>query len=163
MPQLPDATSGTRVSILDRPLRFSFWPMHKGSRRYGLQSNLFAVDPWTIIRDKIRTVCPTAARQEASACLDQASDFFRSSQAAAITAARPLQIYYCFMNLVKALVLTKGNVPTFDQASHGLSEKLAQGGKELKDAYLDAYPSPSKGKPQVFAELHKLLLGQNLP
>ena len=53
MPQLPDPTSGTRVSILERPLRFSFWPMHKGSRRYGLQSNLFAVDPWTIIRDKM--------------------------------------------------------------------------------------------------------------
>lgn len=163
MPKLPEPTAGERVSILERPLRFSFWPMHKGRRRYGLQSNLFAVDPWAIMRDKIRTVCPAPARQEATACLEQASDFFRSSQAAAITAARPLQIYYCFMNLVKALVLTKGDVPTFDQASHGLSEKLTQGGKELKDAYLDAYPSPSQqGKPQVFAELHKLLLGQNI-
>ena len=137
--------------------------MHKGSRRYGLQSNLFAVDPWTIIRDKIRTVCPAQARPEATACLEQASDFFKSSQAASITAARPLQIYYCFMNLIKALVLSKGSVPTFDQATHGLSEKLLPGGKELKDAFLDAYPSPGgQGKFQVFAELHKLLVGQNI-
>lgn len=163
MPTLTDATSGTRVSILDRPLRFSFWPMHKGSRRYGLQSNLFAVDPWAIIRDKIRTVCPAQSRQEATACLEQASDFFKSSQAASITAARPLQIYYCFMNLIKALVLSKGGVPTFDQAGHGLSEKLLPGGKELKDAFLEAYPSPSRQrKCQVFAELHKLLVGQNI-
>lgn len=163
MPKLPDPTIGTRVAILQRPLAFSFWPMHKGRRRYGLQSNLFAIDPWTIIRDKIRTRCPVAARAEAVACLDQASDFFRSSQAATITAARPLQMYYCFMNLVKALILTKGAVPTFDQASHGLSEKLLPGGKELKDAYLAAYPSPSPtGRVQVFGELYKLLLQRNV-
>lgn len=138
--------------------------MHRGSRRYGLQSNLFAVDPWTIIKDKVRTDCPIPARQEANACVEQASDFFNSSQTSVITAARPLQIYYCFMNLVKALVLTKGNVRTFDQASHGLSEKLSPGGKELKDAYLDAFPSPSaQGKLQVFGELYKLLNGRNVP
>jgi len=164
MPKLPDATAGTRLSILERPLRFSFWPMHKGNRRYGLQSNLFAVDPWTIIRDKIRTECPALARHEATACLEQASDFFRSSQASAIAAARPLQMYYCFMNLIKALVMTKGSIPTFNQASHGLSEKLLPGGKELKDAYLDAFPSPgAQNKLQVFAELHKLLVGHNVP
>jgi YaaC-like Protein len=164
MPKLPDPTLGSRVLIRERPLRFSFWPVYKGTRRYGLQSNLFAVDPWTIIRDKIRTVCPVAARPEAIACLEQASDFFRSSQAATITAARPLQLYYCFMNLVKALILTKKGATTFAKATHGLSEQLSPGGKELKDAYLDAYPSPKKtGELQVFAELHKLLLGQNVP
>ena len=164
MPNPPEAAFGTPVSILQRPLRFSFWPMYKGTRRYGLQSSLFAVDPWTIIKDKIRTECPSSARQEAIAYLEQASDFFRSSQAAAITAARPLQIYYCFMNLVKALVLTKGAVPTFGRANHGLSEKLVPGGKELKDSYLDAYPSPKpNGDLQVFGELYKLLLHQNVP
>jgi hypothetical protein len=105
MPKLPEPTPGTRVLVLQRPLHFSFWPVHKGSRRYGLQSNLFAVDPWTLIRDKIRTECPPPARAEATACVEQASDFFRSSQSSLITAARPLQLYYCFMNLVKALVL----------------------------------------------------------
>jgi len=163
MSKLPDATPGDQVSILGRPLHFSFWPMRKGSRRYGLQSNLFAVDPWTIIRDRIRTQCPVSARPEATACVEQASDFFKSSQASEITAARPLQIYYCFMNLAKALVLSKGGVPNFDQASHGLSEKLAPGGKELKDAYLEAFPSPGRfGKPQVFSELYKLIVGQNV-
>ncbi len=163
MSKLAKPTVGIPVSILQRPLHFSYWPMHKGSRRYGLQSNLFAADPWTIIRDKIRTDCPSSARQEANACVEQASDFFSSSQTSVITAARPLQLYYCFLNLVKALILTKGKVPTFDQAGHGLSERLATGGRELRDAYLDAYPSPgTQGRRQVFGEFYKLLYGRNV-
>lgn len=163
MSKLAKPTQGMEVSILQRPLRFSYWPMRKGSRRYGLQSNLFAADPWTIIRDKVRTDCPLSARQEANACVEQASDFFGSSQTSIITAARPLQLYYCFLNLVKALILTKGKVPTFDQAGHGLSERLTPGGRELRDAYLEAYPSPgARGNRQVFGEFYKLLYGRNV-
>jgi hypothetical protein len=164
MAGLSQPTDGAPVSILRRPLQFSFWRMYKGTRRFGLQSNLFAVDPWTIIRDKIRTSCPRSSQPEAIACLEQSSDFFKSSEIATITAARPLQLYYCFMNLAKALVLTRGTTPTFDKAKHGLSEQLAPGGKELKDAYLEAYSSPhSSGVPQVFGELYRLILGHDHP
>jgi hypothetical protein len=164
MPRLPDATPGERVSIKGRPLQFSFWPMHKGQRRFGLQSSLFAVDPWTLIRENVRQQCPHSAVAEATSSVNQAADFFRSAQLADISAARPLQLYYCFMNLVKALILTRGQVPTFDQAQHGLSERIGPGGVELRDAYLDAFPSPSprSNALQVFAELHRSILGTNV-
>ncbi len=163
MPRLPDCTVGERVLIKGRPLRFSFWPVHRGTRRFGLQSNLFAIDPWNLIRERIRQRCPPLAVPEATSTLDQAADFFRSSQHSDISAARPLQLYYCFMNLVKSLILTKGRLPTFDRAQHGLSERLGPGGTELRDAYLDAFPSPNtRNEIQVFAELHKLLLGANV-
>jgi hypothetical protein len=100
---------------------------------------------------------------EATSTINQAADFFRSAQLADISAARPLQLYYCFMNLVKSLILTKGAVPTFDQAQHGLSERINPGGVELRDAFLTAFPSPDRqGKLQVFAELHRLLLNVNV-
>ena len=137
--------------------------MHKGTRRFGLQSNLFAADPWTLIRERVRQRCPSSAVAEATSTINQAADFFRSAQLADISAARPLQMYYCFLNLVKALILTKGLQPTFDQAQHGLSERLRPGGVELRDAFLNAYTSPDRqGKLQVFAELHRLLLNANV-
>ena len=163
MPRLPESTPGERVLIKGRPLRFSFWPVHRGTRRFGLQSNLFALDPWTLIRERIRQHCPQQALPEATATLEQAADFFKSSQLAAVSAARPLQLYYCFMNLAKSLILTKGLAPTFDKAQHGLSEQIRPGGTELKDAFLVAFPSPNtQNERQVFAELHKLSMGTNL-
>jgi hypothetical protein len=164
MPLLPNATVGTPVLIKGRPLKFSFWPVYKGTKRAGLQSNLFVVDPWAVMRDRIRITCPPAARAEALASLEQANDFYTSSQTSSVAAARPLQTYYCFMNLVKALLLTHGTRPTFNKAMHGLSEQLSAGNQELRDAYLDAYPSPnSKGIPQIFGEFYKYLRGQNVP
>ena len=38
--------------------------------------------------------------------------------------ARPLVLYYCFMNLVKAFCLHRGMQSTFDKAQHGIAEML---------------------------------------
>jgi hypothetical protein len=74
-------------------------------------------------------------------------------------------LYYCFMNLAKALALCTGTSLTFDRARHGLSENIKPGGVELIDAFLIATRSPSKshGKLQVFDELFKTLFGKGLP
>jgi hypothetical protein len=137
--------------------------MRRGERRFGLQSSLFVRDPWTVIRDSVQRRCPVAPKPEALACLEQARDFYVSAMAANVAAARPLQLYYCFLNLAKALALTSGTAATFDGAQHGLSERLRPGRRELIDAFLEVFPSPSNGKPQVFAELHKALCGTPLP
>lgn len=50
MVQLAQPRSGTLVVVRQRPVPFSFWPMHRGTRRFGLQSSLFVRDPWTVIR-----------------------------------------------------------------------------------------------------------------
>lgn len=42
--KLPQPRTGERLSIKDRPLEFSFWPVEKTTRRYGLGTRVFATD-----------------------------------------------------------------------------------------------------------------------
>ncbi len=137
----PPIRVGTHVAVKGRHVPYSFWPTYRNNRRFGLQSIIFARDPWSLIRSSVQHRCPAAALSEALACLRQAHDFYDSCQNSETMAARPLQMYYCFLNLIKAYCLTIGQRVTFDKARHGLSEQLPPNGVELEDAYLDAYPS----------------------
>jgi YaaC-like Protein len=163
MAQVPQPRSGTRVVVRQRPVQFSFWPMQRSTRRFGLQSSLFVRDPWTVIRDAVQNGCPAVARAEALSCLEQARDFYASALSSEIAAARPLQLYYCFLNLAKALALTSGAATTFDRAQHGLSEQLPPGGRELFDAYLQVAPPAPTAKPQIFAEFYRAITASVMP
>jgi hypothetical protein len=80
-----------------------------------------------------------------------------------IAAARPLALYYSYMNLAKVFCLTRGARATFNQAKHGLSERLASGGQELADAYLVADPIPvNNAKAMNFGEFMRTLTGTGL-
>lgn len=149
------------LKVKGRPVPFSFWPVYRTTRRFGLHSTLFALDPWNVIVSSIRQRCPATARAEAEACVEQAQDFYNASLTATLASARPLLLYYSFMNLVKAYGLTKGTASTFNQARHGVSEQhLRASGNELIDAVLEAFPSPSKkGKRQIFDDFYKALGG----
>jgi hypothetical protein len=137
--------------------------MYKGTRRYGLQSNVFSTNPWALMKTAVKSECPTHAQAEALACLDQAQQFFGAAVRADLVAAKPLLLYYAFMNIAKALCLTRSRRATFDQAQHGLSEKLGPGGVELIDAYLKAYPSsPSSPVANVFADFVGTLGGASI-
>lgn len=138
--------------------------MYRTTRRYGLQSTLFALDPWTIIKANIQTRCPSGARPEALASLEQAQDFYSASMAASVIASRPLLLYYCFMNLAKAFALTVQQQATFNQAQHGLAERITPGGRELVDAFLQAHKSPNArtGDFNLFDELLQVLSGTGL-
>ncbi len=164
MPRLPTPRCGEVVEVRGRPLRFSYWPMYRGSRRFGLQSHLFATDPWNLISSCINARCSTASRPEAIACGEQARDFHAAALTAKITASRPLLLYYCFMNVVKAYCLTIGQQTSFDQAQHGLSQKMRAGGNDVVDAFLEAHPSPGRrtGFLNVFDELLKAMRGTGL-
>jgi hypothetical protein len=107
--------------------------------------------------------CPAVAKAEALACLEQARDFYTSALSANIAAARPLQLYYCFLNLAKAFALTSGAAPTFGRAQHGLSERVGPGGRELLDAYLQVSPLGQNGVPQIFAEFYRAISGTAIP
>jgi hypothetical protein len=72
-------------------------------------------------------------------------------------------LYYCFLNLAKALALTSGAAPTFDRAQHGLSEQLTPGGRELLGAYLQIAPSAPNARAQVFAEFYRAITGSAMP
>lgn len=159
---LPQPRNGNRLEVKKRPVPFSFWPSRRGRRHFALQSLLFALDPWVIIQRSIAKDCQKPRRSEALACLEQARDFYYSATQAGIVAARPLTLYYSFMNLAKAFCLTHGATQTFDQSQHGLAERRRQGTQELTGAYLEAYPTPNgRGQPNNFAEFMSVLA--NIP
>lgn len=164
MPVLPQARAGQRLQVKRRPIPFSFWPSRPSRRHHALQSLLFALDPWTVIAQVVEKDCPKARLAEALSCLEQSRDFFVAGTEKGIVAARPLVLYYSYMNLAKTFCLVRGARPTFDQAQHGLSEKITAGGKELTDAYLDAFPAaPAPARVNNFAEFMVSLTGANLP
>jgi hypothetical protein len=67
------------------------------------------------------------------------------------------------MNLIKTFCLTRGARTTFDQAQHGLKERIGPGGKELVDAYLIVDSSLNQQGPAFnFAEFMQVLTGSHL-
>ncbi|MDG9884143.1 YaaC family protein [Pseudomonas sp. GD04058] len=163
--RLVQARQGVRIEARKRKVDFSFWPtVHAHKNRYRIQSTLFALDPWLIIEGSINKTCPAAAKDEATACLKQAKDFFQAANQAGTLESRPLSLYYSYMNMVKAFCLTRGTQTTFDKAQHGLSERLPNQGVELIDAYLAAFTSPNKkNELQNFDEFLKAVTGTGMP
>jgi YaaC-like Protein len=149
------------LKIKSRNISFSFWPMGRSTRRYGLRPHVFATDPWTIISSSVQHRCPAGVRQTALAFIEQAEDFFRAAMNANAHAAKPLLLYYCFMNVAKAYILTVGQRNNVDRARHGLSEQLGPGGKELSDAFLEAFAA-TPNSVNVFDELQIALTGHGL-
>jgi hypothetical protein len=97
--------------------------------------------------------------QEAIAYLEQAKDFYKATVAASVSSARPLLLYYCFMNLAKAYCIMWDPTVILDKAMHGLSEKLATPGRELEDAFLEAYRSHAGAPANVFDAFWQALTG----
>ena len=151
MARLKQRRNGQVLKVKKRPLQFSYWPMYRTTRRFGLQSSVFVTNPWTLIGEAIRESCPHRARPEAQSSLHQAEFFFNSGIDAQLVAAKPLLLYYSFMNLAKAFALSKGIRATFDKARHGISQKGTSSGKSLSSYQLEAYSSPnSTAKANLF-------------
>ena len=164
MPPLPQARDGERLETLRRPTPFSFWPTQRRRAHAKAQSILFSLDPWLLLKEVVARKCEDKRRAEALACLEQSRDFFVAGTEKGIESARPLALYYSYMNLVKTFCLTRGNAPSFDQAQHGLSTRPDTRGRTGLDySVLAAYPSPNKKRQrQVFAELKEALTGQKI-
>lgn len=158
MPRLPDPRDGKELKIRNQNLEFSYWPMKKNSRRFGLQSRVFISDPWGIIRHSIEKKCPLQSRTAALAFCDQAEDYFKAANVSGVVAAKPVLLYYCLLNIAKAFVLVKKVRPEYgDSAYHGLAERVTTGGKDLIDSYLKA--TPSGRHVNVFDDFLKALNG----
>jgi hypothetical protein len=133
VPRVPQARDGETLVVKERVLPFSFFPVTRDKRRWGLYDALFAMRPWPVMEAAIRDRIAEADLQvEALAFLEQAQDFYAA--ATARVAANPLLLYYAFLNLGKALLLTLGYPSSLERASHGLSDRTAAGGTELDDS-----------------------------
>lgn len=152
MPLVAQPRPGAVLQVKDRDLPFSFFPVTRGTRRYGLHDAIFAGSPWAVMRGAIaRDVTHPEQRAEALAFLEQAEDFYGA--ATTRVSANPLLLYYAFLNLGKALVRVRGFGGSLDQAVHGLSERMRAGGRnELADSEL-VVPQPFNNRTSVFSEL----------
>lgn len=163
---LPQQRPGQSLKIRNRDLYFSFWPVGRTTRRYGLQYRIFSTNPWPTIRRSISRSCPAAARPSALAFAEQSEAYYSAALSGTAPAAKPVLIYYAFLNLAKALILHEGRLAQLDENSqHGLSERLRPGGRELHDAFLEAYPSTvaPRRRINIFDEFLAVISGNPLP
>lgn len=121
--KLHDPRKGEVIQIRKRPAAFSFFPTYQGRRREGLHSTLFVTQPWNIIGHELEKITDPNARRQALAFSNQARDFFIAAQSSEVNAAKPLLLYYSFLNLAKCLVVKKRG-SSLGIVKHGLSEKL---------------------------------------
>lgn len=153
---------GDVLTVKGRPIPFSFHPVVKTNRRYGLQSRIFSTNPWGIIRQSIEDELTGTSRDQAIAFLAQAEDFFRSAIASSLITAKPILIYYCFLNLVKAFVLQKKLRIEYARAQHGIQEGIHPGGNEFVNSFLKAFRSrPTEAN--IFDDFQEALLGKKFP
>jgi hypothetical protein len=137
--------------------------MYRKTRRYGLQAHVYATSPWALIEASIQERCPSPSKAEAVSFLRQAHYFYRACADADEWQAKPLLLYYSFMNLAKAYILTESISPSLDKARHGLSERRQGTSIRLEDAYLTAFPSVAGANaPNVFSHFLQALSGNGL-
>lgn len=122
--RLPTARDGEDVIVRHKRIPFSFWPTYHGSRREGLQWTLFASDPWFLIQSYLTNLEDETVYSEAYAFLVQARDFYKAATDSDINAAKPLLLYYAFLNLGKCLATYRKEASLGSNIKHGISEKL---------------------------------------
>ena len=166
MPKLPPMRDGTILKASRRSVPFSFWPVAAtNSQRKPVQSLLFASDPWAFMQRSItENISGEDSRNEAISYIDQASDFYKSALSSQVDAAKPLQTYYSYLNILKAFVLYRGQHAELPNIRHGISEVLAQSGNQFTNARVKIWPTPDRnGCLQAFNEFTVALGHQQKP
>lgn len=157
--KLPNRRDGEVVHVRQRPVAFSYYPTFQGSKREGLQSTLFASDPWQLIRHRIEKISADQARAQALAFWAQGKDFYSAAQNSNVNAAKPLLLYYSFLNLVKCFVVAKKGT-ALSIVKHGLSEQLpTTSGAIHGQVSIDITGNPNASAFVMFAHA----LGASLP
>lgn len=159
MPRLPDMKLGTELSAYKRSVPFSFWPTRQTLPRPTVQSLLFALDPWVMMRRSIaEQVALQSSRTEAFDYIEQAHDFYSSAISSSVGAAKPVQLYYSFLNIAKAFIICRGIQPSLPTIRHGISESKPQQGREFFDGTIQMHPSPDvRGNLQAYDEFMRAL------
>lgn len=160
MPQ-PVARAGATLKIKGRPIPFSIYPVKRTTRRFGLQSKIFATSPWGVMKQVIEDSLASSAKEQAVAFLVQAQNFYQIASSSHLSPTKPLLFYYSFLNLVKALALVKGTQTSYGRAVHGLTESTAPGGKEFHDSEVTVTWKGSS--PRLFNDLKATTTGKTDP
>ena len=79
MPRLAQSRAGSSLVVKGRPLTFSFFPVRRNTRRYGLNDLVFPVDPWAVIEGAMKDQVPNAHLEESLAFVAQARAFYEAA------------------------------------------------------------------------------------
>jgi hypothetical protein len=157
----PSARAGATLKVKGRPIPFSIYPVKRTTRRFGLQSKIFAASPWGVMKQAIEDTLAVPAKKQAAAFLDQAQNFYQIASSSHLSPTKPLLFYYSFLNLAKALALVKGTQSSYGRAVHGLSESTPPSGKEFHDSEVTV---TWKGScPRLFNDLKATITGKTDP
>jgi len=114
MPSYRHQRDGKRLKAGEHPVRFSVFYRGDNTHRRMLASN-----PWRCM--ELELVRQNSSSEDCLAYLRQAHDFSVAAEAAKAT-ARPVLMYYSFLNLAKMLIKYRDKQKNLAQAIHGLTE-----------------------------------------
>lgn len=160
MPNLPKPITGVPLSVKGALVEFSYFPTGKTNRRAGLRSKAYTTDAWSVVHASVRRIGKKPLRLSAVAFAEQAHEFYAAALANSTVRAKPLLLYYAFLNLAKALCLCRDNKKVIGEAQHGLSE-YTDAGTSLRDAKVEAFPSKT-GSVNMFDEFTWAVEGKRL-
>lgn len=155
------ARLGETLRVKGRPIPFSVYPVKRTTRRFGLQSKIFATSPWGVMKQVVEDSLKEPKREQALAFMEQAQNFYQIANSSHLSPTKPLLFYYSFLNVVKALSLVKGTQAHYERAVHGLSESTPDGGNEFHDSVVTVKWSGQS--PNLFNDLKKTLSGKTDP
>lgn len=123
---LPPERAGALLQVKSRELPFSFFPMVKTNRRWGLNSMLYAAEPWAVISGAVREAAaarslPDTVTKTALSFVRQAKEYFGAAERAGALETRPLLYYYSFLSLGKALSIARGRPDMVGKVKHGVA------------------------------------------
>lgn len=116
----PQQRAGEPLTMMSSELRFSFFPMRRGTRRWGLSSMIYVADPWAAILTALGNLRQNE-RNTAESFVRQAQEYFSAAERATAIETRPLLYYYSFLNLTKALALARHRPGIVGKVSHGIN------------------------------------------
>ncbi|MEX1208766.1 MAG: YaaC family protein [Acidimicrobiia bacterium] len=146
------------MEVKREALGFSYWPMRRSTRRWGLHTMAYATDPWGVIDTAVVAHFDGTDRETPRSFVRQAREYVRAADGAEAYEAKPVLYYYGFLNLAKALSLMRdGSTLLRSRVHHGLKVISAAGAK-IQSAELQASRS-SSASASAFAELFAALTG----
>lgn len=152
---------GVSVQIRQEEPDFSYYPMRRASRRWGLHSILYAADAWGVIEGSLPGQCTTADLTSARSFVRQAREYFTAADRATAPETRPLLYYYGLLNLTKALAMAKQRPGLVGKVLHGISHPYTPG-EDVQTAMLKANRTTASAV-NVFDELHRAMTNAALP
>lgn len=158
--KLTMARAGDPLKVKDRELEFSFYPMTRTNRRWGVHSTLYAADPWAVIAGSVNESLRAANEKAAASFVRQAREYFTAAERASSIETRPLLYYYSFLNLAKAIAMAKGRTGMVGKVRHGIAN-IGGSGHTPTTAKLQIGSSDKKphGTKSAIDELHWALEG----